>query len=187
MGTILCAPSVGNATADTQPDPQDLMKRAIGALERHNGIITHRDRIGVVDFGAPSRRPRFFVIDLVSGRQSALLVAHGRGSDPHHSGWLERFSNEPGSRASSAGAYLTGALYDGKHGRSRRLSGLDPGNSNAEARAIVIHAANYVTSGLARQAGKIGRSEGCLAVAQDDLDQVLQMLDSGRLIYVDKS
>ncbi|MCI4592456.1 murein L,D-transpeptidase catalytic domain family protein [Sphingobium sp. BYY-5] len=142
--------------------------------------------MAVVDFSAPSRLPRFHIIDLLSGRQRALLVAHGRGSDPDHSGWLEHFSNAPGSQASSAGAYLTGDLYIGKHGRSRRLMGLDPGNSNAEARAIVIHAASYVTPALAAEVGKLGRSEGCLAVAQDNLEEILATLGSGRLIYVDK-
>lgn len=155
-------------------------------MDRHGPIICNHDRMAVVDFSAPSRMPRFHIIDLVNGRRRALLVAHGRGSDPDHSGWLERFSNAPGSKASSAGAYLTGDLYIGKHGRSRRLVGLDDGNSNAEARAIVIHAASYVTPALADNAGKLGRSEGCLAVAQDNLEEILATLGPGRLIYVDK-
>jgi hypothetical protein len=142
--------------------------------------------MGVVDFAAPSRAPRFFLLDMASGRSSAVLVAHGRGSDPDHSGWVERFSNSPGSEASSAGAYLTADIYSGKHGRSRRLKGLDEENSNVESRAIVIHAAPYVGADIARSTGKLGRSEGCLAVAQADLDLVLDRLGAGRLIYVDK-
>lgn len=148
--------------------------------------MTTRDRIGIVDFGVPSRTPRFHIVDLSNGRSEALLVAHGRGSDPRHSGWLERFSNEPGSAASSAGAYLTGAIYQGKHGDSRRLAGLDPQNSNAEARAIVIHGAWYVGTDIVRETGKLGRSEGCLAVATSDLDRVMARLGQGCLIYVDK-
>ena len=115
-----------------------------------------------------------------------MLVAHGKGSDPDHCGWLEHFSNVPGSEASSAGAYLTGALYEGKHGRSRRLTGLDTRNNMAEERAIVIHGAWYVSSQMVRDHGKIGRSQGCLAVATDDLDTVLTSLPEGSLIYVDK-
>ena len=183
---LICAPSIANASIDAPEAREGLIRRAKIALDRHGTAIGNRDRMAVVDFGAPSRMPRFHIIDLVSGRQRALLVAHGRGSDPDHSGWLERFSNAPGSQASSAGAYLTGDLYMGKHGRSRRLVGLDPGNSNAEARAIVIHAASYVTPALADQVGKLGRSEGCLAVAQDNLEEVLATIGSGRLIYVDK-
>lgn len=135
---------------------------------------------------SPSRQPRFHILDMASGARQTLLVAHGKGSDPDHSGWVERFSNVPGSEASSAGAYLTGALYEGKHGRSRRLIGLDDSNSNAEARALVIHGAWYVSAAMARDKGKLGRSQGCLAVADGDLDAVLSALVPGCLIYVDK-
>jgi len=92
----------------------------------------------------------------------------------------------PGSAASSAGAYLVGGGYFGKHGRSQRLIGLDPENSNAEARAIVIHGASYVSEDVARASGRIGRSQGCFAVAQADIAQVLNRLGPGRLIYAAK-
>lgn len=163
-----------------------LRQRAFAALEQHEALITQRDAIGIVDFSLPSRQPRFHILDLVSGQNETLLVAHGKGSDPDHSGWLESFSNEPGSEASSAGAYLTGDLYVGKHGRSRRLIGLEPSNNNAEARAIVIHGAWYAAPELAQEKGKLGRSQGCLAVAESDIEEVLARLGNGRLIYVDK-
>lgn len=163
-----------------------LVHRAFAALEKHGARVGARDRIGVVDFSLPSRQPRFQIIDMASGRAETLLVAHGRGSDPRHSGWVESFSNAPGSNASSSGAYLTGDLYVGKHGRSRRLVGLDPSNNNAEPRAIVIHGAWYVSPGMVQQTGKLGRSEGCLAVAENQIEMVLDRLGQGRLIYVDK-
>jgi len=159
---------------------------ARAALDRHARAVCDRVAIGVVDFDAPSSSPRSYVLDLVTGRSSVMLVAHGRGSDSAHSGWVERFSNIPGSEASSARAYLTADIYAGKHGRSRRLKGLDGDNSNVEARGIVIHAAAYVDEGIAKASGKIGRSEGCLALASADLHHVLDPLGTGRLIYVDK-
>jgi hypothetical protein len=55
--------------------------------------------------------------------------------------WLERFSNELHSNATSAGTYKTGSRYVGVHGHSMRLEGLDPTNSNALSRAIVVHGA----------------------------------------------
>jgi hypothetical protein len=154
-------------------------------LERHGGAIRHRDVLGIADFAAPSKAPRFFLVDVAAGRATAHLVSHGRGSDPKHSGWVERFSNEPGSAASSPGGYLTGAHYTGKHGASQRLIGLDPENSNAEPRAIVIHGAWYVSDAMARQHGKIGRSEGCFAFDEGNgsLDEVLARLGPGRLLY----
>lgn len=163
-----------------------LRARALASMSRHGSLVTAQDKIGIVDFSAPSREPRFHILDLVSGARQTVLVAHGKGSDPGHSGWLERFSNEPGSEASSAGAYLAGHLYEGKHGHSRRLIGMDPSNNNAEERALVIHGAWYVSPNLVREHGKIGRSQGCLAVTENDLDMVLARLAPGSLIYVDK-
>ena len=173
------------ATADSSGNQVALMRRARAALERHGDAIPVRARIALVDFSQPSRRPRFHIVNMESGTIDSLLVAHGKGSDPRHSGWLESFSNVPGSEASSAGAYLTGDLYVGKHGRSRRLIGLDPGNNNAEARAIVIHGAWYVSPQMAGK-GKIGRSQGCLAVDEKEIEKVLDRLGPGRLIYADK-
>lgn len=165
-------------------DPRLAAVRA--ALARHAGRILHRDRVGVADFSLPSREPRFFVIDMEGGRATSHLVAHGRGSDPAHSGWVERFSNAPGSAASSDGAYLTGDEYVGQHGRSRRLVGLDPTNDNAEARAIVVHAAWYVSPQMIADHGKLGRSEGCLAFTDGDLPAMLDLLGPGRLIVAGK-
>jgi hypothetical protein len=167
------------------PNPA-LLHRALGALSRHAPRLDAIDRIGIVDFTVPSRSPRFYIFDMATRSSRSLLVAHGRGSDPASLGWLQHFSNQPGSAASSSGTYATGDRYTGKHGASRRLIGLDPENSNAERRAIVIHAAAYVSSGMAAERGKIGRSEGCFAVAQSDIALVLEQLGSGRMIYADR-
>jgi len=161
----------------------DLLARAQAALQQHRDRLLHVDRIGIVDFTRASREPRFHVVDLIDGSASAHLVAHGRGSDPAHTGWVSRLSNEPGSFASSAGAYATGALYEGAHGHSMRLGGLDADNSNAEARALVVHAAWYVSPEIAQTAGKLGRSEGCFAVSSTSLDVVLRQLGPGRLLF----
>jgi hypothetical protein len=154
-------------------------------LDRHGPAIPHTDIVGIADFAAPSRTPRFYLVNLAEGRATSHLVSHGRGSDPAHTGWVERFSNEHGSNASSPGAYRTGAHYTGQHGRSQRLIGLDPTNSNAEPRAIVIHGAWYVSDTMVRQHGKLGRSEGCFAFDEGNgsLDEILARLGPGRLLY----
>jgi hypothetical protein len=164
----------------------DLFRRALTALSRHQNRIALRDKIALVDFDLPSSQPRFHIVDLASGSSRSLLVAHGRGSDPAHSGWLTHFSNDEGSAASSDGAFLTGDTYVGQHGRSRRLIGLDPTNNNAEPRAIVVHSAWYVSPDMVAQHGKLGRSEGCFALSTNDLDYALSMLGTGRMIYADK-
>lgn len=178
-------PAILPAAPRAEPDlamPR-LYPRAMAALDRHGGSIVHRDRIGIVDFAQASREPRMHLVDLESGKVDSLLVSHGKGSDPARSGWLQSFSNVPDSEASSRGAYVTGAEYVGKHGRSRRLAGLDLDNSLAEPRAIVIHGADYVSEAMASAQGLVGRSQGCFAVAQDAIGDVLEQLGVGRLLF----
>jgi hypothetical protein len=160
-----------------------LMTRARAAVDRHRSRLAHVDRIGIADFSRPSSAPRLFIVDMGTGQVKSHLVAHGRGSDPGHTGWLHRFSNQPDSLASSAGAFVTKGEYSGAHGRSMRLAGLDHENSNAEMRSIVIHAAPYVSPDLARHTGVLGRSEGCFAVAPASRDEVLKALGPGRLLF----
>lgn len=169
-----------------QIDP-GLLGRALDALERHHEQIGYRDFMGVADFSRPSRVPRFHLVNLADGSVRSHWVAHGRGSDPSHTGWLERFSNDPHSNATSAGAYRTGSLYVGAHGRSMRLEGLDPTNSNAASRAIVVHGAWYVNEQVVSHTGVLGRSQGCFAVADSSLPDILARLGPGRLIFADRA
>ncbi|WP_421848304.1 murein L,D-transpeptidase catalytic domain family protein [Novosphingobium sp.] len=161
-----------------------LVPRALAALDQHSAVIAVRDRIGIVDFSQPSREARFHIVDLAGGTVSApLLVAHGKGSDPANRGIAEHFSNQLGSDASSRGSFVTGEIYFGKHGRSRRLTGLDPENDRAMERGIVIHAASYVDQSLVAVQGRIGRSQGCFAVNPRVITQVLEQLGPGRLLF----
>lgn len=68
-----------------------------------------------------------------------------------------------------------------------RLVGLDVTNDNAASRAIVVHGAWYVSEEIVARFGILGRSEGCLAVANSSLSEVLSKLGPGRLIYADKA
>ena len=163
-----------------------MLRRALAALQKHAAAIPSHDVIAIADFSLPSRMPRFHLVDVASGRVASHLVAHGRGSDPAHTGWLQRFSNEPSSHATSSGAYRTDGLYVGAHGHSIRLSGLDGTNNNALSRAIVVHEAWYVSPEMARAHGVLGRSEGCFALSKASLPEVLARIGSGRLIYADK-
>ncbi len=164
-------------------DPR-LFARAKAALDQHQ--VWPRDTIGIVDFSMPSSDPRFHVVDLASGQVESHRVCHGRGSDPSHSGYLERFSNDFGSYATSNGAYVTGDYYDGKYGLSLRVRGLDWSNSNAEPRAIVIHNAWYAEDDMIPLHGQLGRSEGCFAMSRASQYQVMRKLAGGRMIYADK-
>jgi L,D-transpeptidase catalytic domain len=167
--------------------PSELMKKALAALQQHSATISQRRIMAIADFSAASATPRFHILNMEDGLHQPLLVAHGRGSDPDHSGWVQQFSNVPGSEATSAGAYVTGESYFGQHGFSRRLIGLDPENDQAEPRAIVIHGAWYVSADIALQQGKIGRSQGCFAFAEGDIGNVMWRLPPGSLIYAGKA
>ena len=164
-----------------------LMQKALSAFQRHGMLIGQRRVMAIADFTAASATPRFHILNLEDGHNQPLLVAHGKGSDPEHSGWVQQFSNIPGSEATSSGAYVTGDSYFGQHGFSRRLNGLDPENDQAEARAIVIHAAWYVSQDMALEKGKIGRSQGCFAFSDRDIGNVMWRLPPGTLIYAGKA
>ena len=170
-------------TAPAGIDPQ-LFVRAKAALDTHR--IGPRDSMAVVDFSQPSSDPRFHVVNLYTGEVESYRVAHGRGSDPDHSGYVERFSNNFGSYASSNGAYTTADYYDGKYGLSMKVRGLDWSNYNAEPRAIVIHNAWYAEDDMIPIHGKLGRSEGCFAMSRENQYKVMRKLAGGRMIYADK-
>lgn len=181
---ISCLPAAATAEAPRVVRPA-LFAQALRSLNRHGSQVA-RDRMAIADFGRPSAQPRFHLIDLASGMTTTFLVAHGSGSDPAHTGWLRRFSNENGSNASSEGAFLTSDYYVGKHGRSQRLVGLDTTNCNALTRALVIHAAWYASADMIRTHGQLGRSQGCFAVGESDLAQVFARLGPGRMVYAAK-
>jgi L,D-transpeptidase-like protein len=179
----LSAPPQAAPAVPGDIDPQ-LFAKAKAALDTHR--IWPRDTIGIVDFSKPSSDPRFHVVDLMNGTAESYRVAHGRGSDPDHSGYLERFSNNFGSYASSNGTYTTGDYYDGKYGLSMKVRGLDWSNSNAEPREIVIHNAWYAEDDMIPLHGKLGRSEGCFAMSRENQFKVMRRLGGGRMIYADK-
>jgi len=163
-----------------------LVARARASFDRHRASLAHTDIVGIVDFAKASSEQRFFLLDTNSGRVTRHFVCHGRGSDPEHTGFLQRFSNQFGSEASSNGAYVTGDYYPGKYGRSMRVRGLDYTNSNAEPRAIVVHSAWYAEPQVLAQTGRLGRSEGCFAMSYSSLQEVMTRLGPGRFLYADR-
>jgi hypothetical protein len=183
LASLALSPLASHALAADVDAP---LAAARAGLARSGAKAMHHDVVGVADFAKPSRLPRFHLVDMESGRVETLLVAHGRGSDPSHSGWLQSFSNLPGSAATSEGDYLTGDYYVGEHGRSMRLHGLDATNCNAEQRAVVVHSAWYVAPRLIAQEGRLGCSEGCFALNEADLPKVLSRLGPGRLLVATK-
>ena len=155
-------------------------------MERVRGQLWRTDLVAVADFGLPSALPRFHFANLESGTVRSFLVAHGKGSDPEHDGFLKHFSNEPGSLATSRGAFITYEWYKGKYGTSIRLGGVDGDNSRALDRAIVMHPAWYANPDMLDKWGKLGRSDGCFAMGESDFNEALWHLSGGRLLFADR-
>ena len=162
-----------------------LMEIAREQLARVGNGIWKRDIVGIADFGVHSAERRFYFVDLANERVANYHVSHGDGSDPGHDGWLDRYSNLEGSHCTSRGAYMTRSWYVGKFGTSIRLDGLDPTNSNALPRAIVMHQAGYATPEHVARWGRLGRSNGCFAMGPEQFDRALIDLSGGRLLYAE--
>ncbi len=143
--------------------------------------LTRRPILTVIDFSLRSREERLWVIDVERGLVVAHeLVAHGRNTGGD---LAERFSNESGSLQSSLGTFVTGAAYRGKHGLSLRLRGLEKTNDRAEARAIVVHGADYVAAGIVQRLGRLGRSQGCPAVSPAAAPRIIRLIQDGTVLF----
>jgi hypothetical protein len=158
--------------------PAKILSTALIYFDSHLDSIPNKRFIGLIDFKQHNSHERFYIVDMESGRVEKYLVAHGKNSDPLFTGFATKFSNTNDSNMSSLGFYLTGETYSGVHGYSLRLDGLSSTNSNARARAIVIHAADYVAPG-----DKIGRSFGCPAVETRYHSQIIDQIKDGSLLY----
>jgi hypothetical protein len=56
-------------------------------------------------------------------------------------------------------------------------------NDQAEARAIVIHGADYVSPETARRLGRLGRSWGCPALAPSVAGRVIGLIRGGTVLF----
>lgn len=151
-------------------------------LLQHNKIA-RTDLLTICDFSQSSAQKRFYIIDINKG---ALLtntyVAHGKNSGGEYA---NKFSNIPESLQSSLGFYVTQQTYQGEHGLSLRVNGLEPGfNDNAFARSIVIHGAAYVDAARAKYGMFMGRSFGCPALPQNESSRIIQTIKNGSCLFI---
>lgn len=147
-----------------------------------HGYHHQKDLLTIIDFQLPDYRKRMWVLDL---KNKKILfwtyVTHGSGS-----GWInaKRFSNTPNSYESSLGLYETGQSYYGEWGYSMRLHGLEKYfNSNAFARAIVLHSGDYVGKNVVKEYGRIGESHGCMVIPIKYDHSIINTLKGGSLIF----
>ena len=151
---------------------------SIEEMEYNNeGILT------IIDFSKPSTEKRLFILDLE--KQKLLYhtyVAHGKNTGQNIA---TKFSNNKGSNQSSLGLYRTAESYQGKHGYSLRLDGLEKGfNDNARSRAVVMHSASYVNEAFIKRHGRLGRSWGCPAVPVEFSKEIIDLIKGGSCLYI---
>lgn len=156
---------------------------ALRSFERAAGQGHVRKRVlTIIDYRRPSTERRLWVLDLESGTVLFHeLVAHGKNT-----GGLmaTAFSNRLGSAQSSLGVFVTGETYQGDHGYSLRLEGLEAGvNDQAAERLIVVHGAWYVSPRFVRENGRLGRSYGCPALDRRVSGRVIDAIKEGSVVF----
>ncbi len=157
------------------------------ALNGYNKLkakgLIQKDILTLIDFSLSSNVKRLWVIDLASKTilyQS--LVAHGRNTGEE---FATSFSNAAQSFKSSLGFYATGEVYQGKHGLSLRLDGLEKGvNDNARNRGVVMHAADYVSNSFVKNNKRLGRSQGCPAVPLGLSKEIISIIKDKSCLFI---
>lgn len=163
----------------------EMFRLALAGFQKlkENRTIRNQDILTLIDFSKSANQKRLWIIDLKNYKVlKHSLVAHGRNTGEEYA---RKFSNIPESNQSSLGFYITGSIYTGKHGTSLKLHGVEKGiNDNAEKRAIVMHAADYVSENFIKRVGRLGRSQGCPAVPVEEHKEIINTLANGSCLFI---
>jgi hypothetical protein len=145
--------------------------------------MVKKDILTLIDFSLSSNSKRLWIIDLTTNTVLInTLVAHGRNTGEE---FANSFSNASSSFKSSLGFYATAEVYNGKHGKSLKLDGLEKGvNDNARNRGVVMHAADYVSNSFIKNHNRLGRSQGCPAVPVELTDEIIDMIKGKSCLYI---
>jgi hypothetical protein len=158
------------------------------AIEGYNKLVekgkVKNKLITIIDFNLPSNQERLWIVDMERFEViHQSLVAHGRNSGDL---MANSFSNEGESYKSSLGFYLTGETYNGKHGLSLKLDGLESRkNDKARERAIVIHGADYVSNNFLSSHNRLGRSHGCPAIPMETTTKIIKLIKNKSVLFID--
>ncbi|MDP9229892.1 MAG: murein L,D-transpeptidase catalytic domain family protein [Bacteroidota bacterium] len=149
----------------------------------NQGSITHPGLLTICDFSQSSRKKRLYVIDMNNYKLLMnTFVAHGKNTGAEYA---TSFSNNPESLQSSLGFYVTRNPYQGKHGLSLKIDGMEKGfNDNALERDIVIHGANYTDKNFTDAKSYLGRSWGCPAVPQKQTAKIINTIKDGTCLFI---
>jgi hypothetical protein len=192
-----CSTTADTTICDTPVSVYDSLKLDMYGLSRQvynyaiaglnslqqTGRILNNDIISIIDFSKPSYLKRLYIIDLSNYKLLFnTYVAHGMNSGKQ---MALSFSNLPQSYKSSLGFYTTLNTYQGKHGYSLQLQGVEPGiNDKAFDRDIVIHGATYVNEQIIRLQGYLGRSQGCPAIPEKLHKPIIDKIKNGTCLFI---
>ena len=149
---------------------------------KEKGVVK-KNILTIVDFSLSSNAKRLWVIDLDKNRVLfQTLVAHGRNTGEE---FAQTFSNQAESFKSSVGFFATAEIYNGKHGMSLKLDGLQKGlNDKARERAVVMHGADYVSESFIKQNKRLGRSQGCPAVPVEMNQKIISVIKDKSCLFI---
>jgi len=149
---------------------------------KDKGMI-QKNILTIVDFSLSSNAKRLWVIDLDQNKiLFQTLVAHGKNTGEEYA---QAFSNQAESFKSSVGFYATAEIYNGKHGMSLKLDGLQKGlNDKARERAVVMHGADYVSESFIKQHNRLGRSQGCPAVPVEMNQKIINVIKDKSCLFI---
>ena len=164
---------------------QEAIQMAVAGYQklRSLGKLANLQYLTIADFSKPSNEERLFIIDMQLMQVVVKsLVAHGRNSGTK---MAHQFSNQLSSFQSSLGFYVTAEVYNGKHGLSLKLDGLQKGlNDKARERAVVIHGADYVSESFIKQNKRLGRSQGCPAVPVEMNEKIINAIKDKSCLFI---
>lgn len=168
--------------SETNIDPTVLQLSLTAYLHARSEGLDNKQLLTVIDFSKPSTDKRLWIFDLKTNRTVMnTWVSHGRNTGGINA---DSFSNQPGSLKSSIGVFLTADTYEGDHGLSLRIRGLERGvNDNAYNRDIVFHGAWYVNENTIEKYGQIGRSWGCPAVSESEIGPLINTIKDNTLVF----
>ena len=188
-----CQTSTGNPTAKKYNAAKIVLKEKIGEdgiLEADQAIFQkHLQKLKqfatanhystqyvmLIDLAIHSGSKRFFMIRLSDEKIiHSGLVTHGSSPSTLQPG-ERQYSNVSGSLCSSLGRYKIGVAYQGAFGLAYKLHGLDTSNSNAFARAIVLHSHSCVPNEETDES--ICQSWGCPTVSPTFLQTIRTYID----------
>ena len=182
--TIIAIAEKNGSDGILRPD-SSFFKTHLQKLKKYaaaNGYSTKYAML--VDLGIHSGTKRFFMVRLNDEKIiHAGLVTHGSSPTVLQPG--ERtYSNVNGSLCSSLGRYKIGVSYQGTFGLAYKLHGLDTSNSNAFARAVVLHSHSCVPDDETTDA--ICQSWGCPTISPAFLQTISSYINaSGKPILLE--